>query len=170
MWVQGRSRTVLAMDARLVPRWVRLGLVALLAVPQLLIGLWAVLAPTGWFDSFPGIGPALVAGEPPFNRHLVVDVGSGFVAVGVGLLLAAHWGAPRIVQLALAVFVAFTAPHVAYHLVNPAPGLSGAADVANVVLLASGLGWAGLLWWGSTQTEETGPAVSAEGRSVPAMR
>lgn len=141
------------MDA-LVPRWVRLGLVALLAAPQLLIGLWAMLAPASWFDSFPGVGPALIAGEPPFNRHLVTDVGAGFFAVAVGVLLAAYWGTSRAVRLSLVVMVAFTAPHVAYHLVNPSADLSTAADVANVSLLASGLGWAALLWWGANQTAE----------------
>lgn len=141
------------MDA-LVPRWVRLGLVALLATPQLLIGLWAMFAPANWFDSFPGVGPALIAGEPPFNRHLVTDVGSGFFAVGAGVLLAAYWGTNRAVKLSLVVIVAFTAPHVAYHLANPAAELSTAADVANVGLLASGIGWAALLWWGANRTAE----------------
>lgn len=153
----------------LVPRWVRLGLVALLAVPQLLIGLWAMLAPEGWFDSFPGLGPALIAGEPPFNHHLVTDVGAGFFAVGIGVLLAAHWGTRRLVQLSLVVFVAFTAPHVAYHVVNPAPGLSGGADVANVMLLASGLGWAALLWWGSTRAPAPTAPATRESSSVHAM-
>lgn len=141
------------MDA-LVPRWVRLGLVALLAAPQLLIGLWAMLAPANWFNSFPGVGPALIAGEPPFNRHLATDVGAGFFAVGVGVLLAAYWGTDRAVKLSLAVIVAFTAPHVAYHLANPSAELSTAADVANVGLLGSGIGWAALLWWGANQTPE----------------
>jgi hypothetical protein len=157
------------MDAHLVPRWVRLGLVALVAVPQLLIGLWAMLAPAQWFDSFPGLGPALIAGEPPFNRHLVVDVGAGFFAVGIGVLLAAHWGTPKVVQLSLAVFVASTAPHVTYHVANPAPGLSSAADIANVAVLASGLGWAALLWWGSTRAPDQAPTTAERPDAIHAM-
>ena len=35
----------------------------LLAVPQLVIGAWALAAPERWFETFPGFGPALVAGE-----------------------------------------------------------------------------------------------------------
>lgn len=142
---------------------------ALLAAPQLLIGLWAMLAPQNWFDSFPGLGPALIAGEPPFNRHLVTDVGSGFFAVGVGVLLAAYWGTSRAVQLALVVMVAFTAPHVAYHLLNPAPGLSTAADLANVAMLGSGIGWAAVLWWGSTRTDEPVAAPQEERESAHVM-
>ena len=155
----------------LVPRWVRIGLVALVAAPQLLIGLWAMTAPQNWFESFPGLGPALVAGEPPFNRHLATDVGAGFFAVGIGVLLAAHWGTSRVVKLSLAVFVAFTAPHVLYHATNPAPGLSSVADVANVAVLASGIGWAALLWWGANRTDEpvADTADEQDRPSAPAM-
>ncbi len=134
-----------------VPRWVRVGLVVLLAAPQLIVGVWAVVAPRSWFDSFPGVGPALVAGDPPFNQHLASDVGAAFVATGAALLLAAYWGTRRPVQLALATFAVFTIPHVTFHTLNPAPGLSATADVANAALLASGLGWAALLWWGATR-------------------
>lgn len=149
------------MDAH-VPHWVRLGLVALLAAPQLMIGLWAMLAPANWFDSFPGVGPALIAGEPPFNRHLATDVGAGFFAVGVGVLLAAYWGTNRAVKLSLVVVVAFTAPHVVYHLANPAAELSNGADVANVGLLASGIVWAALLWWGAEQTGKSSRDTQAD--------
>lgn len=149
----------------LVPRWVRLGTVALLAAPQLVIGLWAMLAPENWFTSFPGPGPALIAGEPPFNTHLVSDVGAAFFATAVGLLLAAYWGTSRVVKLSLAVLVGFTAPHVAYHVLNPAPGLSAAADAANAALLASSIGWAAVFWWGagrSPASGETAPASRAD--------
>lgn len=133
-----------------VPFWVRLGLIALLGVPQLGVGVWALLAGEHWFESFPGVGPDLIAADPPFNAHLASDVGAAFFATGLGLLLAAYWGTRRVVQLALAVTAAFTAPHVLYHVANPAPGLSGVADVANAGLLASSLLWVALLWWGST--------------------
>ena len=152
----------------LAPRWVRIGLLALLAAPQLSIGLWAMVAPQNWFESFPGLGPALVAGEPPFNRHLVTDVGAGFFAVGIAVALAAYWGTSRAVKLSLAVMVAFTAPHVAYHVSHPAPGLSSVADLANVALLGSGIGWAALLWWGANRTDQ--PAAGQEARaSAPVM-
>jgi len=138
-----------------VPDWVRLGLVVLLAVPQLVIGVWAMAAPRRWFETFPGFGPALVAGEPPFNQHLASDVGAAFLATGVGLALAAHWGTQRTVRLALAIFIAFTVPHVAYHVLEPAPGLSAAADAANAGLLASGLVFAAVLWRGSGRDDPT---------------
>ncbi len=70
-------------------------MVVFLAVPQLVTGAWAILRPAGWFADFPGIGPALVAAEPPFNRHLATDAGAGFLAIGVCLAVAVVFGWSR---------------------------------------------------------------------------
>ena len=129
-----------------VPDWARLGVVVTMAAPQLVIGLWAVLAPQRWFESFPGFDPRLVAAEPPFNRHLVSDVGAGFLATGVALLAAAAWANRDALRVALLTYVAFTFPHVAYHVLHPADALSGAEDVLNVFALASGLVLAVIFW------------------------
>jgi hypothetical protein len=125
-----------------VARWVRLGIVAALAMPQLIIGVWAVLAPRNWFESFPGIDPRLIAAEPPFNAHLATDTGAGFLAMGIALTVAALWGRRSGIGVALIAYVSFTTPHVLYHALNSAPGLSGVENVLNVALLASGLVWA----------------------------
>ncbi len=140
-----------------VPRWVRIGLVALLAVPQLVTGIWAIVAPHRWFDSFPGFDPRLVAAEPPYNAHLATDAGAGFLATGAALVFAAIVAHRSAVLTALVAYVAFALPHLAYHAANPAPGLSSSEDVVNVVLLASGLvfalalGWATLAWTRDTE-------------------
>ena len=78
------------MDGRVKP-WVRVGMVVL-AAPQLLIGLWAMLAPHHWYENFPGVHPHLISAEPPYNAHLATDAGIGFLCTGVGLLVAAAWG------------------------------------------------------------------------------
>jgi len=132
----------------MVPLWVRLGLVAL-AVPQALTGGWALLDGAGWFESFPGFDPRLVAAEPPFNAHLAADAGAGFLATAVALVLAAWWGERRVVWLALAAYAAFAVPHLVYHWANPAPGLSGAEDVRNVISLGIAAVFPLVLWWGS---------------------
>lgn len=106
-----------------VATWVR-AVVAALAVPQLVTGLWAVLDTRGFYDNFPGFGAMLVAAEPPYNAHLITDAGSGFLAVGVVLVLAALWGERRVVQLALVGLLAFAVPHMTYHLANPSPLLT----------------------------------------------
>jgi hypothetical protein len=122
-----------------VPRWVRWIAGAALGVPQLAIGLWALFAARSWFDDFPGIGPALVAAEPPFNRHLATDVGAAFVATGIALVLAAVVFATRdAMRLALVTYLAFAVPHTVYHATHEAAGLSTAADAFNVFLLSSG--------------------------------
>ena len=71
-------------------KWVRGGLVYL-TVSFAAVGLWATLDPRGFYDGFPGAGRQWVAGDGPYNAHLVSDAGIGFLAVGVVLLLAAVW-------------------------------------------------------------------------------
>lgn len=117
-----------------VPGWVRIGLVAL-GLPNVLAGLWAVLAPEGWYDKVPGWDPRLAAAEPPFNAHLATDAGAGLLASGVALLVAAWLADRRSVQLASVSFLAFAVPHTAYHAMNPAPRLSSAEDAQNVATL-----------------------------------
>lgn len=118
----------------IIPGWVRIALVAL-GLPNVATGVWAILAPQGWFDRFPGFDPRLVAAEPPYNAHLATDAGAGFVATGVVLLLAAWLADGRSAQLALVGFALFAVPHAAYHALNPAPGLTGAQDVQNALTL-----------------------------------
>ena len=130
---------------------VRAGLVVL-AVPQVVTGAWALAAPGHWFDTFPGVGPALVAAEPPFNAHLAADAGAGFLATGAALAIAAVWAGRQAVVVALATYLVFATAHLAYHAHAPAPGLTPAQNAANVVLLAAGVALALLLLWGSTRS------------------
>ena len=131
-----------------VKRWVRLGVVVTLAAPQLVIGLWAVLAPKSWFESFPGFDPRLVAAEPPYNEHLASDVGAGFLATGIVLLVAALWANRAAIGMALLAFAAFTLPHVVYHATNPADALSGVQDAINTLTLFNGLVLVAVFTWG----------------------
>jgi hypothetical protein len=126
-------------------RWLRPGLVAL-GLPQLVTGAWAVISPAGWYESFPGFGPALVAADGPYNAHLAADAGAGFLATGLVLLLAAA-GEPRAVRLALVGYVAFAMPHALYHVGHPSPGLSDAQNLLNAIVLAVAVAMALLLLW-----------------------
>jgi hypothetical protein len=107
-----------------------------LGVPNAAAGLWAVVAPRGWYDHFPGWDPRLVAADPPYNAHLATDAGAGLLAAGLVILVAAWLGDRRSVQLGLAGYAAFAVPHAAYHAFNPAPGLTTAQDAQNVAVLA----------------------------------
>lgn len=136
-----------------IPAWVRLGLIAL-AIPQAATGLWAVLDSAGWFESFPGWDPRLVAAEPPFNAHLASDAGAGFLATAVALVLAAWWADRRTVAIGLLTYLAFAVPHLAYHSFEPAPGLSDAQNATNVVTLAIAVLLPAVLWWGVWRTRQ----------------
>ena len=135
-------------ETGMVARWVRLGALVLLALPQVVIGGWAVFATKRWYESFPGFDPRLVAAEPPYNAHLAADAGAGFLATGLALALAAVWGRRSGILVALVAYAAFSVPHVIYHAANPAPGLTDTEDVVNVFVLASGLVFAAVLAWG----------------------
>lgn len=116
--------------------WIR-AIALFVAVPQVVTGAWAVLAPRHWFETFPGVGPALPAADPPFNQHLVTDAGAGFLAVGVLLALTAVWGRPDALTLVLAGQLVFTVPHLIYHAAHPSQLLGGTADALNVVVLSA---------------------------------
>ncbi|MCU1351808.1 MAG: hypothetical protein JWM05_1017 [Acidimicrobiales bacterium] len=141
-------------DAEVPAPWVRLGAVAL-AVPQLAIGLWALVWSRSFFDRFPGSGPRLVAAEPPYNHHLVVDVGAAFFASAVVLIAAAIWNRRSGLAVALLGYLAFTAPHILYHATHPPPSLSTSAQALNAVLLSGGAALALVLVWGARRPAAT---------------
>lgn len=103
-------------------RWVRVGLIYLMA-SFLSVGIWATVAPTVFFDEFPGGGRRWVAGDGPYNAHLVSDTGNGFLAVGVILALAAVWQERRLVQAALLAVIFHGLPHLVFHLRHPADSI-----------------------------------------------
>ncbi len=92
MWATTGLEDDPCMDGRVSPL-VRWGLALALAPAQLVTGLWAVLAPLAWFDDFPGLGPSLIAADPPYNQHLATDAGAGFLATGVALVVGRRHGA-----------------------------------------------------------------------------
>ena len=129
------------------PRWIRV-LMILLAVPNVVTGLWAVIAPRHWFDTFPGWAPELVAAFPPFNEHLSFDAGAGLLASGVVMAVAAAWPRRDVVITAAVAYLAFALPHFLWHLVNPADALGPAEDTVNAVSLAAAVvGAATVLMW-----------------------
>jgi hypothetical protein len=88
---------------------------ALLAVSQGVIGGWALLGPDSFFRAFPGAGVGWVALLPPYNEHLVRDVGALSLALAVLLGYAAVRPDPRIVRLAVLAFAVYAVPHTVYH-------------------------------------------------------
>jgi len=104
--------------------WVRVVL-AVLAIQELVTGLWALIDPLGFYRDFPGLGRHWVSVDGPYNHHLVGDAGAGFFAVGVLLVIAFIWMRREVVQAGFAVVIAHDLPHFLYHLTHPAKALSG---------------------------------------------
>jgi len=116
-------------------RIARVGLI-LLGGPQLAIGVWALLAPRNWYESFPGGGNEWLPLYGSYDEHLATDVGATFLALGLALILAAVWLDRRAVQLALVAYLAYQVPHFVYHL-GADDALSGGDRVLNGVALAA---------------------------------
>jgi hypothetical protein len=114
-------------------RGVRAGLV-LLALPQLLIGVWALVSPSGWFETFPGGGRNWLPVYGPYDEHLVTDVGSTFLALGVLLCLAAIWMDRRLVLAAAIAYLVYQVPHTIFHWAND-DALSSGDQIANGIAL-----------------------------------
>jgi hypothetical protein len=109
----------------------RVGLV-ILAVMQVLVGAWALLAPRAFYDSFPLPRHAWVALLPPYNEHLVRDVGALNLALTV-VLGAAAWTLDRtMIRVALLAVTVFAVPHAVFHAGHLA-GFPAAAAVAQTV-------------------------------------
>jgi hypothetical protein len=116
---------------------VRAGL-ALLGVLHLSWGIPAVAAPRWFFDTFPGLGHAWTAAYPPYNAHLMTDVGAAFVTLGVLLLLAAVLADRRVTVVVLVGVLTFSALHLGFHLADHG-ALAGADLAASLTSLALGV-------------------------------
>jgi hypothetical protein len=98
----------------------RIGL-AVLAVPALIVGVWAAFFPRSFYDDFPGLGRMWVAPDGPFNEHLVRDVGELNLALVVVTFVAAVTLVPMLVRAVLAGWLVYSVPHLVYHLRNMEP-------------------------------------------------
>ena len=78
--------------------------------------MWILLAPRGFYDTFP-TGPAeWVSPLPPFNEHLLRDFGAAGLGLAVLAVLAAVWLERRLVQATAIAFLVSALPHFVYHL------------------------------------------------------
>jgi hypothetical protein len=108
----------------------RIGL-AVLAVPDVIIGAWNVVAPEDFYETFPG-----VALTPPFAEHYARDFGG--TLLGLGLILSVAVVLPRTVLVvpALIGLAIFALPHAYFHVVH----LEGASPFETVFTLTAVLG------------------------------
>lgn len=110
-----------------LPRWI-VPILWIMAVMDLVNGIEMFFFPNAWFFK-------LVPGVPetgPYNMHLVMDGGTFFLAVGVGLVAAAL--NPRRNAIAVAVAAVAGVMHSALHLYSHAAGLLSMEHLMTEVL------------------------------------
>ena len=86
-----------------------------LAVAQAVVGVWALAAPQSFYARFPASGHAWVALLPPYNEHLVRDVGALSLAVTVLLAVAAVVPTRLLIRTAAVAFAVYAVPHTVFH-------------------------------------------------------
>lgn len=124
-------------------------LLAILAFIEAVIGVWALFAPASFYGSFPGAGQAWVSLLPPYNEHLITDVGELSLALTVVLAAAAVTGQWLLSVVAIVAFAVYTVPHMIFHSLH-LEGFSTAAAIGQTVgfalqlVLGAGIAW--LLW------------------------
>ena len=109
---------------------------ALLALTAAFVGFWALLAPSSFYASFPGLGYTWVSEAGPYDEHLVRDVGAlylALLAVTVLALLRPASVRPASVRpwVAGLAWLVFAAPHLVFHAAHAGPG-----DAVEVTALA----------------------------------
>jgi AhpD family alkylhydroperoxidase len=105
-----------------------------IAVPTLATGAWAVVAPSSWHQSFPGLGRHWLPPFGAYNEHLARDFGGALLALGVLLMWTALSPGSPLRRVVPGAFLAFALPHFVFHLAHLGE-LPAADDAVNLVLL-----------------------------------
>jgi AhpD family alkylhydroperoxidase len=116
-----------------------------LGIPQALVGVWALFFPRSFYDDFPAGTDGWVNALGPYDEHLVRDVGSLFVGLGV-LLVFAAWSLRRGTVVAAAVaWLLYAVPHFVWHVFNLEPYATADAVANSVTLAGTAVGGVALL-------------------------
>lgn len=86
-----------------------------LTVTNIAVGGWQLFWPRSFFDDLPVPAHPWVSRLPPYNEHLLTDVGGLNLALGVVLLVAARTMDRRMVLTALTAYLVFALPHAIFH-------------------------------------------------------
>lgn len=89
---------------------------AVIGVPNVIIGAWALFAPRSWYADFPAIGRGWVSAFGAFNEHFIQDIGDAYLGFGVVLLFAALRPSYLLVRGAVLGFLVFAVPHFLVHV------------------------------------------------------
>jgi hypothetical protein len=92
--------------------WLRAGPIVLIVLDGV-VGAWQYFVPRSFYDDFP-----TVSMDPPFNEHLVSDIGGLNLALTAVLVFAAVVLEYRVVMAALTGFALYSVTHFAFHLMH----------------------------------------------------
>jgi hypothetical protein len=111
---------------------------ALLALVHGWWGVWARFAPRHFFDTFPGFGHHWTAAYPPYNEHLVTDLGSTFLTLAFLLAVGAALDNRTVRWVVLAGTIVFSALHLGFHAFH-AGSMSGSDLALSLTTLVLGV-------------------------------
>jgi predicted permease len=103
----------------------RAGLLGFAAV-ELVLGLWTIALPESFYADVPTVDLT-----PPFSEHLMRDFGGATLGLALVLAAAGIWLERRLVVVALLAHLAFSVPHLVFHVGH----LDGASDLEAAVLV-----------------------------------
>ncbi|MDQ0577483.1 DUF4345 family protein [Agromyces albus] len=109
----------------------RIGL-AVLALMELVLGVWTSLFPENFYRDVPTVNLT-----PPYSEHLFRDFGGATLGLAIVLGAAAIWPTTRLVVIALLAYLAFSAPHLVFHLGHLHDATAIEASLLTVALTAT---------------------------------
>jgi len=139
-----------------------------LAVPAIATGGWALLAPHGWHETFPGFGRDWLPVFGAYNEHLARDFGGALLALGALLAWPVLAPGTPLRRAAPAAFLLFAAPHLVYHMAHIGE-LPAGDDAVNLALLTLSVAIPlALLLLGEAAPRARVPARAPNGWRLPA--
>lgn len=105
---------------------------------QLTSGIWPLLWPRHFYDTFPLPGHPWQAFHPAYNEHLVRDFGALNLVLALLFAVSAYTMDVLMTRTALIGYLIFAIPHLIFHL-NHLHRLPTADAVAEVVSLSIGV-------------------------------
>jgi len=131
-------------------------------------GFWLYLAPRSFYDDIP-----TVAADPPFNAHLLSDIGGLSLAMAVVLGASAVLMERNLIRAALAGYTVYAASHLLFHATHTGglPATDAAALLTGLSLLpALALGLLVLASRASSPPGRVSPPTPGGTGSLPAVR
>lgn len=141
----------------------RIGL-AVLALMELVLGVWTSVFPESFYRDVPTVDLT-----PPYSEHLFRDFGGATLGLAIVLGAAAIWPATRLVIVALIAYLAFSAPHLVFHLGHLHDATAVEASLLTVALAATVILPLALIVVATIRARRTRDGLSAP-RATPGPR